>query len=206
MSTHLDIDVIATGATGATGATKKRKVDQAGRKTEAKRIRGENEDAVQEGQVKAAEGQVINQTGLNRSKKTFTKRPVAWRSIGQYYEESGGNMATTLKEFENDLQGKTETAKYQAVTKYAKEWKHEKEPTYEHMRYSILGKDIEQEIYDEYLIRRGKGLSIGTDDIQLMAKEKIKTNGMEILYTRGYTFGRSWVQRWCARWKISSLK
>jgi hypothetical protein len=145
-----------------------------------------------------------NKTGLSRGKKTFTKRPSNWREIGKTYIESGENMETTLRLYAAELGDKTDTAKYQAIKTYGKEHDKGYEPSYDKSnRFSVLGEEIEKELYDEFKYKREKGLPVSNIDIQDMVHIKIRQKSLDDLLNRGFKFRRSWVQRFCRRWKIS---
>ena len=152
--------------------------------------------------VEGFEKQTIN--GLNVQKKTQNRRPDNWRLIGQHYNESK-NMSCTLRAFEDDpeFRVKTPSAQYQAVLQYSKQCLTDYEPKLNIKHYSVLGKEIETELHDDFLSRREKGLPVASSDIQIMVRVLLKKYSLEDYLNKGFTFGDSWVRRWCRRWNVT---
>ena len=58
-------------------------------------------------------------------------------------------------------------------------------------------------MHDDFLARRQKGIAVTNADIQVMVKALLSKYDLKALLNNGFTFGDSWVRRWCRRWSVS---
>lgn len=166
---------------------------------EARKARGEIDRIEFE-----AEEEKRTASGVDVTKKTQVDRPVNWMLIGQHFNEFK-NMKGTLRAFEDDEQfmKKTEDAREQAVRIYAKQCTTGYVPKSNVRQYSVLGKDIEKELHENFLGRRSKGLAVTNLDIRVMVRALLGKYNLNDYLNKGFTFGDSWVRRWCRRWNVS---
>ena len=164
-----------------------------------------NTDATTTGGI-VFEMPVTNDTtaaGLKKaSRRKNTPRPSNWREIGEYYNNSGNNMKSTINEFYDELCEKDDDAMKQAIRAFGKQCKTDYEVK-DRQRYGVLGEDIEKELKKDFDLKREAGIAVTNQDLQQMVKLLVIKHNLQRLYATGCTFGYSWVQRWCKRFNIT---
>ena len=94
----------------------------------------------------------------NNNPRKYSERPEGWRVIAEYAHSWG--IDQTVKVFAEELKGYTPSGVYQAVRRWRQDFREKKESPANHKREPAIGKEMDKQLKEDVLARRGVGLSV----------------------------------------------